>query len=757
MKVIGKNIPRVDALGKVTGRAVYADDIKIPGMIYGKVVRTRYPHARILNVDVSKAKALPGVYAVLTAKDIPGSNRVGVAITKDQPVIADDKVRYMGDAVAVIAARDMKTAEKAARLVEVQYEPLPVVVDQEEALSPNAPKIHEKGNLICHHKVRKGNIEHGFKEADIIVERLFKTQMIEHSYIEPESVVAEPLEDGGVRVTGCMQNIYTTRRVLSAVLNLPLHKIECVQTHIGGSFGGKDDSMNIIASRAALLALKTNRPVKITYTREESMIDSYKRHPYKLYYKIGLKKDGSICAMEIKIFANGGAYASMSEFVTWRSVVQATGPYRVPNVSTDIYAAYTNLNYTGAMRGFGSPQIILANETLMDECAQLLGIDPYTFRKKNLFVTGDTTATGQVLPGYVSINDVVDAVVRASDYLNKWRMYKERQGEPAVKKRGIGLACSYRGVSLGAEGADFGSCVVNLQEDGTATLSIGITDMGQGARTAQAQFVSELLGLTLDRIKVLEINTSRSPDSGPTVASRGTLIAGNAIKDACSKIRKTLERVATDFVGTSQEFVFEDNMIINPGTNQSVPIERVIRECVKRKLPLSEAGFYAAPHTNWHEEEGQGLAYFTYVYGANVAEVEVDTETGKVEVLKVWSAHEVGRAINPEGVKGQIYGGVAMGLGLGLIEEFEFKDAVPQTINFDEYLIPTSMDVPEVVPIIVENPDPVGPFGAKSVGEPANELAAPAILNAIFNATGKRITETPANLEVVLLGKKLKK
>ncbi|MGB9561500.1 MAG: xanthine dehydrogenase family protein molybdopterin-binding subunit, partial [bacterium] len=312
---VGKRTPRIDSIGKVTGKAIYADDIKLPGMLYGKVVRTKYPHAKILNIDISEAKRVKGVEAVLTAKDIPGVNRVGVAITKDQPIIADDKVRYMGDALAIIAAHDLRTAQFAASLIKVEYEVLPVIEDPEEALFEASVKIHDKGNLICHHKVRKGNIDAGFSEADIIVERKFETQMVEHSYIEPESAIAEPLDDGGVRVFGCMQNIYTSRRILAQVLNLPMNKVVCVQTTMGGSFGGKDDAMNILACRVALLALATGKPVKITYTRDESMIDSYKRHPYKMYYRVGLKNDGTITAAEIKIYANGGAYASMSEFV----------------------------------------------------------------------------------------------------------------------------------------------------------------------------------------------------------------------------------------------------------------------------------------------------------------------------------------------------------------------------------------------------------------------------------------------------------
>ena len=363
LKSVGKTLPRIDAIGKVTGKAVYTEDIKFPGMLYGKVLRPPYPHAKIISIDTSQAEELVGVEAVLTHKDIPGSNKVGVAITADQRILADDKVRYMGDGVALVAAKSEAIADKACSLIKVEYQQLPSIHDPEKAMSPQAPKIHGDSNVVCHHKVRKGDTEKGFKESDIILERDFTTQMIEHSYIEPECVVGLPLPDGGIKLYGCFQNIFTSRRIIAQVLNLPIHKVEAIQTNIGGSFGGKDDVMNILGARVGLLALKTGRPVKITYAREESMIDSYKRHPYKLKYKIGLMKDGTIKAAEIQIFANAGAYASMTEFVTWRSVVHATGPYRVENVSTDVYGVYTNSNYTGAMRGFGSPQIIPVSYT----------------------------------------------------------------------------------------------------------------------------------------------------------------------------------------------------------------------------------------------------------------------------------------------------------------------------------------------------------------------------------------------------------
>jgi CO/xanthine dehydrogenase Mo-binding subunit len=445
----------------------------------------------------------------------------------------------------------------------------------------------------------------------------------------------------------------------------------------------------------------------------------------------------------------------MSPFVTWRSVVQATGPYYCDNVKTDVYAVYTNNNYTGAMRGFGSPQVNFAIESMMDELSEKVGKDPLEIRLQNGFETGATTATGQKLLHQVSLKEVITKAADASDFLKKWKQY--RSAPSSSKKRGIGLACSYRGVSLGAEGTDAVGTVVSVQTDGSVIVSSGVTDMGQGAQTQMSQIAAEVLGITMERIQFLNTNTSRVPDSGPTVASRGTIMGGSAAKKAAEIVRATLLGVGAEMVGCdAKDLDLADNYLVNRKSKKRLAsFGELAAECFKQGKPMYGFGWFKSPHTSWDEERGQGEAYFTFVYGVNVAEVEVDTETGKVDVLNVVSVHDVGKAINRSTVLGQFYGGVAMGLGYGLLEEFDFEDAVPKQANFDEYLIPTSMDVPNVTPIIVENEDAVGPFGAKSIGEPANELTAPAIINAIANATGKRLYELPATLERVLLGRRL--
>jgi CO/xanthine dehydrogenase Mo-binding subunit len=459
--------------------------------------------------------------------------------------------------------------------------------------------------------------------------------------------------------------------------------------------------------------------------------------------------------MEIKCIADGGAYASMSPFVTWRSVVQATGPYYCENVKTDVYAVYTNNNYTGAMRGFGSPQVNFAIESMMDELAMEVGKDPFEIRLQNGFDTGAVTSTGQKLNHRVSLKEVLTKSVEASDFLNKWNQYRTEKSSP--KRKGIGLACSYRGVSLGAEGTDAAGTIVSVQTDGSVIVSSGITDMGQGAQTQMSQIAAEVLGITMDRIQFLNTNTSRVPDSGPTVASRGTIMGGAAAKKGAEIARAFLMKTASEMTGLDiMSLDLKDNYLIDTSNGERLAsFNELAAECFKKGRAMYGFGWHKSPHTSWDEHNGQGEAYFTFVYGANIAEVDVDTETGKVDVINFVSCHDVGKAINRNSVFGQFYGGVAMGLGYGLLEEFDFEDSVPKQLNFDEYLIPTSMDVPNIIPIIVENEDAAGPFGAKSIGEPSNELAAPAIINAIYNATGKRIQEIPATLERVLLGHKL--
>lgn len=826
---IGQPHWRVDGIGKVTGRARYSADLNASGMLWGKVLLARRPHARIVSIDTSKAKVSPGVYAVLTADDLPAERLFGIVI-KNQPVLAFDKVRYYGDAVAMVAARSQAAAELALEQIDVEYEDLPAVFDAEEAMKPTAPLVHEpsppnrgdaagkedetvgagdqsaqggdeaagsgnqatgggdeatgsnakatrSGSNVCiHHRIRKGEVSRGFAEAKLVLERTYTTPHIEHGYIEPEAILAELAEDGGVRVTGSIQNIFSTRKSLAAVLDLDFARVTVKHATLGGSFGGKDEVMTQMACRAALLARATGRPVKMVNTREQSMAESYKRHPYALHYKVGADANGRLTAIEARIVADAGAYASMSPFVTWRSAVQATGPYECPNVSTDVFAVYTNNCYTGAMRGFGSPQVNFAVESLMDELAQHLGCDPLELRMRNAFEEGSITSTGQRLEHDVSIKEVLRRAAESAGWSHKRRSQEApNRSREDGKRAGIGLACSYRGVSLGAEGQDAVGAIVSVQSDGSVIVTVGLTEMGQGVQSALSLIAAEVLGIDTRRVKSFNVHTGRVPDSGPTVASRSTLMGGQATKKAAEAVRDVLFEVAarmlgapTDNLGARRGRIFvqakgrgglASNRAYDQsgGRDRSAAFEEIVAAAYSAGKPLLGFGWHKAPTTSWDKTSGSGDAYFTYVYSANVAEVEVDTETGKVDVIRITAAHDVGKAISPAMVRNQIYGGIAMGVGFGTMERYAIDRGVPLGSNLDEYLIPTALDMPEVIPIIVENPDPAGPFGAKSIGEPATEIAAPAILNAIAHATGRRITELPADLETVLLGKPLRK
>ncbi len=824
--VIGTTPRRVDALGKVTGRARYAADLSAPGMLWAEALVAGRPHARILALDTSRARALPGVRAVLTAADIPGEHTFGVVI-RNQPVLAEDRVRCWGDGVALAVAESPEIAARALAAIAVDYEDLLAVFDPEEALRPGAPEVHPAPvaapasaggtthapgppddaaaggathapgppddaatrvseppppNLCTHHRIRKGDVAAGFAAAHLVLERTYRTQHVDHAYLEPEAVLAEPAGDGGVRVTGSIQNIFSTRRSLAAVLKLDLAQVTVVQATLGGSFGGKDEVMTQMACRSALAALATGRPVKMVNTRERSLAESYKRHPYVLHYKAGVDATGRLTAIEARIVADAGAYASMSPFVTWRSAVQCTGPYACPNVAADVYAAYTNNVYTGAMRGFGAPQVNLAVESLIDELAERLDLDPLELRRRNAFREDDETATGQKLTGHVvSIREVLDRVAAAARW-HEVRAAIEREraaagseaelaasggrmqasgdgsGRPpaaGARRRGIGLACSYRGVSLGAEGVDATGAIVSVQADGSVLVSLGLVDMGQGLASAMAMIAASVLGVDTTRVKVFNVHTGRVPDSGPTVASRSTVMGGQAVHRAAEAVREVLLGVAAEELGLAPQALCARDGRIAVAGGRGLTFAQAADLAHQRGRPLLGFGWHRAPATDWDPERGVGQAYFTFVYSANVAEVEVDEVTGRVNVLRVTAAHDVGRAIHPAMVRNQICGGVVMGVGYALLENYELAAGMPAVENLDAYLIPTALDAPEIEAVIVENPDPAGPFGAKSIGEPATEITAPAILNAIAHATGRRITALPADLEMVRLGRHL--
>lgn len=740
---------RIDAYEKVTGRAIYADDIKLDEMLYCKPVYSEYPHAKIIKIDTTEAKKIAGVVDVIIAEDCPGSKTVG-GITKDHYVLAYGKVRYHGDVVAIVAAEDYKTACEAAAVVKVEYEPLEPILDPVKALEPKSPKVHDEfpNNVVKRFKVRRGNTENVFQKADKIFEAEFKTQFIEHAYMEPESCIAVANPDGSVTVSGGMQHPFSTRRYVAWFLGLPLNMVQIKQTTLGGGFGGKDDTISVVCARAALVALRTKRPAKLTLTREESMRESYKRHPFNVKLKMAVGDENKITAFESNIVADGGPYCATSPFVIWRPTVQCTGPYIVQNVKCDSVAVYTNNTYCGAMRGFGSPQYNFTIESFMDLVADKLGIDPIKFRRINFFKQGEITHTGQKLVGHtVSISQVVTDTLNKFEWDKKWKKCS-RGNTNDGKYYGVGMSCSYRGVSLGAEGNDTCSAIVNIQPDGSVLLEVGVAENGQGLKTVMTKILCGELGISPERVIYLDVDTNSVPDSQPTVASRGTLVGGNAVLDAVKQLKELLTVPLAKLIGSTKSgYAFTRDKIINSRTKKEVSFVDAVKECYKHKITLYALGTWCGPKVHWDEENGQGDAYFTYVYGCNAVEIEVVKETGKINLLSSIGAHDVGRAINPQMLYGQIFGGMVMGMGQALTEEVIHSDGKIQNLNFNRYKILRSTDVPQMEALIIENPDPAGPWGAKSIGEPVNELMAGSIANAVFNATGVRIYELPIKAE----------
>lgn len=735
---------RNDAEAKVTGRTKYTDDLKFPRLLHAVPVYSDHVHARIVAIETAEAEKAPGVVKVLTARDVPGTNRVGQIVT-DFRIFADDKIRYHGDVVALVVAGSRELAMRAARLVRVEATPLPAVLDPEEALRDEILIHEDRGtNLINTHKIRRGDIAAGFRQADFVIEEDFRTQFVEHAYMEPEVAVCVPRPDGVLEVYGSMQHPFSTRRFVAACLGCPLPQIEVIGTPLGGGFGGKDDTAAIVCARTALAARLIGRPVKTMYQREWSIRESYKRHPYRVHYRMGVTGAGRITAVQCRIVADGGAYCSVTPWVTWRSTVQCCGPYVVENVHCDTSGVYTNNVVTGAMRGFGSPQMNFVVEQTVEIAAAKIGLSGIEFRRRNLVRQGSVTITGQKLDQHtVAMEQVLDAVLEKIDYERKLRCCAP--GIPATDELyGIGLAMSYRGVSLGAEGVDLCAAIINVQADGTVVLDVGVHENGQGSESAMSILCAQELGVGLDRIRYLRASTSTIPDSGTTVASRGTIMGGGAVVLAARKLkRKIAAAVCARLHCPPAEVRFRDDRICTPDGTGSLTFEEAVGEMWRLRERPHACGVFQAPRVSWDEETGQGDAYFTWVYGCQAVELTVNRKTGKVRLLRAVAAHDIGRAINPGMVAGQIFGGVAMGTGYALHEEAKMRDGRITNANLNTYHIPRATDLPEMTALIIENPDPASPSGAKSIGEPTNELMAPAIANAIFHATGRRHFSLP--------------
>ncbi len=748
-RVVGRPVIRPDARSKALGRARYAADIRCAGMLH--IVTVRAPHSAMADVavDTSGADILPGVVLTATAKDIPGVNQVPL-VFMDQPFLAESRVAFHGEAVALVAAETISAALAAADAVTVNGRELQPCIDPLEAMQPDAPRLYGKDNIFKSYTIQRGDMDREFAESDIIIQREYRTPHQEHAYLETQGVVAEPDDQGGIRITGSMQCPFYVQDAVAAILGIPKSKVTVVQSAVGGAFGGKEDVPSIVGGHAALMAWLTRRPVQLIYRREEDFRAMSKRHPSVTRVKIGADKTGKIRVADIEYILNGGAYATLSPIVLWRGAVHAAGPYTWNAVHIAAHAVATNTVPNGAFRGFGQPQVAFAIESALDELAGKLNMDPEQLRRKNVIQTGDITATGHKITESCGLAEAMEKASAAVNWKEKWIPASRKKSDGNIL-RGVGCALTFYGVGLGAGGkhlARAGS-LVQVENDGSVRVFIGNTEMGQGARSVIGQIAAEALNAPFELIHVGRADTSKVPDSGPTVASRTTVMSGGAVKDACNRILNSLIIAAADILecAPADIRISRNGFTCESTTEKSVKYTEAVKRADALRLPLSAAGWFVSPDTEFGEN-GQGNAYMTYVWSANYAEVEVDPETFEVTVVKLAAAHDVGRAINPREVQGQIQGGALQGLGYALSETLAL-DSRGRILNpgFNGYILFTPADVPQIEPIIVEHPFEAGPYGARGIGEPPLIGVAPAVANAVANALNVRVRQLPVNPE----------
>ncbi|MCY4459392.1 MAG: molybdopterin-dependent oxidoreductase [Albidovulum sp.] len=772
---IGASVRRMDAPSKVSGRIKYAGDMVVPGMLHMQVLRSPHAHARIKSIDTSAAEEMAGVACVITAGDVPGKDGFGVFV-HDQPVMARGVVRYVGEAVAAVAAEDVETAKSALNRIEVSYEPLPAVFDPSDAMQPGAPVIHEysSDNVVKRIPVRKGETKRAFPEADLIIEETFRTQPVEHAYLEPEAGIAYVDHDDVVTVISPSQNITHHRHMLAKIIDKPINKVRFIMSPVGGGFGGKEDM--IYQGMLALAAMKSGRPVRLVFTREESIISTAKRHPATIHYRMALDSTGRIAAAEFDMLSDGGAYGMSTEGVMRKAAILSCGPYDIPNVEIDTIGVYTNNTPSGAFRTFGAMQAQFATECMLDIAAGELGIDPFEIRRRNMMREGGRTHTKQKL-GPVSLDRVLDAAEEKSQWeagpptvrgparqdlgtdgnrLPCTLGARIRQGDPVKRRgddgkaRGRGMAASWYGIARTAT-IDRAGAWVELDDGGTAKVVTGVTEIGEGILTLLAQVAADELGIRPRDVTIGDNDTARSPEAAHAGATRQTYMIGNSVALACREARARLDaEIASHWNVPADSIEAFNGEIWARGTNFKATMEEAVDIAKKRGIVPVGSGTFTARGTGLDPVDGSGSPWQAYVYGCQVAEVEVDTVTGEVQVLGIWAAHDVGRAINPRGVEGQIEGGIVQGLGQALMEHYKQAEGRTSTPGFAKYILPTSLDVPKINSTIIEDRDPLSPLGAKGIGEPSLVPTAPAIINAIYDAVGVRITSLPATPEKVL-------
>jgi CO/xanthine dehydrogenase Mo-binding subunit len=725
MTIIGQPINRIDARGKVIGETLYPGDINMPNQAYMKILFARRPHAIIRSIDTSEADALPGVIATFTAKDVP-VNEYGL-IYNDQPVLCGpgsskpytDRVRFIGDQVALVVAEGEDIAAKARELIKVKYEDLPVITDMVKAMQEDAILLHpDRGsNIFCHYCIRKGKVEEAFDNSDVIIEGEYHTPSQEHAYLQPEAGLGYVDDECRITVQVAGQWTHEDQQQVAHALNLPLEEVRVIYPAIGGAFGGREDmSVQIVLALATwrLHQRGIDRPIKIIWNREESIIGHHKRHPYILKTRWGASKEGKILAAEVEVIADGGAYAYTSTKVLGNATLMCTGPYEIPNVKVDSYAVYTNNLPNGAFRGFGGPQGAFAAETQMNRLAEKLGMDRVEIRQKNVLTEGAFLSVGTPLPKGVTIGKVVE---RCGIEVSQSKISNQASSKPHLL-RGTGFACAFKNV-----GFSFGApeqSIATVEIHGGAEIEQIIlrhagADVGQGAHTVMVQMAAETLGMPIEKIRLITSDTASTGDSGSASASRMTFMAGNSIKGAC---------------------------------------ELALVKWNAEERPAIATYQYRPPRTTpLDPQTGKSEPNFAYGYVAQGVTLEVDVETGLIRILEVISVNDVGRAVNPLNVKGQIEGGVVQASGYAILENFIQRDGFVLTPLLSTYLIPTVQDVPDTVKsVILEYPDPIGPYGARGMAEMPFLPLAPALIDALHQATGVWFFEFPLTPERVLRG-----
>lgn len=743
------SLQNVDGTDKVSGRAKYVCDMVVPEMLFAKVLRSPIPHARIAKLDSTPALAVPGVRAVITHTDFVDNGNFGWPV-KDAYILAVNKVRHVGEPIAAVAATTEAAAQAGLEAIVIEYDPLPVVGTLDQALTSDAPRIPEvsptgEGNLCNTHILRYGDPAPLISKAPVRFEATYEMPHQEHAYMETEGALAIPEPDGGVTLYANNQSPHINRDTTAQVLGLPTEQVRVIQPPIGGAFGGKDEVLYQTSAQAAKLALIAHQPVKLILTRSESMAASYKRQAMQSHIVLGAETDGTLRAAKVDLVVDNGAYASGTPLASWRATMHAAGCYRYAAVHADMRSVYTNNGYSGAFRGFGNTQASAAVELAIDELAERLGRDPIDLRLQNCLRENDTTMTGDVLAQTVGLADCLEWVRDHSDWARKHAEYAQ-QSQDGSTRRGIGVACYFHGSGLGGEGVDFATATMKIEADNSITLTSGLTDFGQGSRTVFTLLAAEILGVNMDRIRVLRPDTQTALDSGPTVASRASIVGGNAIRVTTEKVAQMLDLAAADLLRCNPQQLIRDGETYVGPDETPVPFEDIVSHAREMGLQLSAQGRWQIRPIEWDFENGTGEPYFCYVFGAQVAEVEVNRRSGKTRVLKIWAAHDAGKILFPKGALGQMYGGIAQGLGFALMENFRFKDGMPQTLSFTKYRLPRATDVPEIEGTYIQTTEAAGPYGAKNLAEPVMIGTAPAIANAFAQATGIRVRSLPLPL-----------